>query len=286
MTRSRLRPSIGLQVGAFLLFSLAPIHAFRLVPISQDFAPSGKRASQLFRIENPDEKRIAVQISVATREMDMDGNETNVDASDSFIVYPSQLLVDPGETGTVRVKWTGDPNPASELAYRIIAEEIPLGDPEPGEEQGAGIRIVFRYVGNIYVLPRGAEPNVVLVSASAESAPDGSRRLVLVFHNQGTSHTILRNLSLRFTRRTEAAAGAPAAGDPAAGDPTAVAPPGGDPPADPPEGTTVLVLDAERLAGMAGENILAGSRRKFKLPFPSELQEGDFDVSFSYERVR
>jgi fimbrial chaperone protein len=45
-------------------------------------------------------------------------------------------------------------------------------------------------------------------------------------------------------------------------------------------------LEGEQLKGLAGENILAGKRRIFLVPWPQELQEGNLDATFQMENVR
>ena len=56
----------------------------------------------------------------------LDGIETNQDANDDFIVYPPQLIVPPGTQQVIRVTWIGEPEPPIELAYRLIAEQLPI----------------------------------------------------------------------------------------------------------------------------------------------------------------
>jgi len=240
--------------GLLLFSSLIALLGFRLEPISQDFAPSGPQSSRTFRIENPGDEMIAVQVSVATREVDLDGGEINRDASNYFMVYPSRLIVKPQTFKTVRVKYTGPPNPPREIAYRIIAEQVPLNLPGEEKLQGGGIRLAFKYIGNIYIVPRGVKEEVILESARVEVADSGARELVLVFYNRGNRHTLLGDLILQLSQQHPVYPVIAAQAD----------------------------LEADTLKGVIGENILAGQRRRFRLPAPEGFGDGEIKAEFSF----
>ena len=122
--------------------------------------------------------------------------------------------------------------------------------------EGAGIQIVMKYIGNIYIVPKGIQPEVTIESVRVDKTGDVSPKLNLTFRNQGTSHTILRDLTLDMTQENDA-------------------------------GETVTIrLKPEDLRGVAGENILAGHRRLFQIPLPPGLQDGDIEVSFSFQPTR
>ena len=168
------------------------------------------------------------------------------DAEDEFMVYPPQILLQPGETQTIRITWLGDPELLSEQAYRLITEQLPvnLGNEE---EVSSGIRIditaLYRYVASVYVAPRGVEADVQL-SATHEMR-DGADMLVLSFDNQGTAHQLLSDLTLMLTA-----------------------------------GGAELELGPDDLEGVTGENVLAQHQRQFVLPWPESLPVGTVDASF------
>src|SRR6267378_2423976 len=94
-----------LLLSTVFYLSLSCAHAFKLVPIRMEFEPAGRGANQAFRLENASSNTVPVQISMLTRQMDLDGNETNAPAEDDFLVYPPQVLLKPRQVQTVRVKW-------------------------------------------------------------------------------------------------------------------------------------------------------------------------------------
>lgn len=232
------------------------LSAFGFEPISTTFSPSGHRSNQIFRVSNGDENRIAVKISLVERIVDEEGSEHNEPVQGLFQIYPARLMLEPGDIRTVRVKWIGTETPDTEQAFRIIAEQIPVDFESQQRDDGGGIRLTYRYEGSLYVLPEGAEPDVIL-----ESYRRVEDDLELVFLNQGERHTLLDELVLTLI-------------------------PIGDP-----ENREPITLSGETLSGVRGENILAGNRRRFILPIKGNLSRdllnqlinGQWEVDFAFD---
>lgn len=214
--------------------------------MAMDFKPSGRGANRTFRVENDSAETIAVQVSMKTREMAPDGKETHRDAEDDFIVYPSQIVLKPKGVQAVRVKWIGNAKPDRELAYRIVAEQLPVNLSKQPEE-GVKINILTRYVGSVYIVPKGVKPDVVLELVEPRNGEDGKRQLRVRFHNRGTRHVLLRDLKLQVK-----------------------------------SGGKVVEVGRESLQGLADENVLAGGRRELAVPWPSGLPDGPVEASFTY----
>jgi fimbrial chaperone protein len=230
------RARIAIVIGA-VLGAIAPIggaSAFKIVPISEDFDPSGRDTNRTFQVENERDVPVSISIAMVKRTVDLDGKETLKD-TDEFVVFPTEIILPPKASRAVRVKWAGDPAPAAELAYRIIAEETPLA--QKRDATNAGVSLTVRYEGSIYIVPRGTRQNVVVASARPVAGTQGSRQLEVVLENKGTRHAILDQPSLTLT----------------AG------------------GASVAVDKAITAKTMGGENLLAGSKRRFLLPWPAGL---------------
>jgi fimbrial chaperone protein len=239
-----------------LIFTLAlPAFAFRFYPIVKSFSPTGPESTQNFYVENTGEARIAVQISIATRSMDETGGEEHADASGLFVVYPSQIILDPQARQTVRVQWLGDPVVEVEKAYRIIAEQLPI-DFGSDDETGGQIDIMFRYMGALYVVPENPEATVSVTSARVVPGEEGPR-LRLALANEGNAHTILRDVEIRLHTADH---------------------------------ETPISLGGEDLSGVEGENMLADSRRVFEIPLPQgrsqSIREGPVRAEIDYTETR
>ena len=263
MNMRSLAAILPLVIGANLVTALpssSQVEAtFQFSPMLANFAPSGQKSNQSFVVRNTGKKATAIQIRMVKREMDLDGKEINTDADDDFILYPPQMLVKAGESQTVRVTWVGDASPAKELSYRIIAEQLPIDLTEITQTQGnttVSIKVLFQYMGSVYIVPPNVAANVSLENAvcQVETSKDGKKenKLQLTFANQGTAHALLSNLRL------------------------SLAPIGKE--------SNPIKLEAKQLTGVNGENMLAGSKRRFSLPCPVGLPNEKLSGTFEYDR--
>ena len=250
-TRTGRRPSspffLLLASVALLALGAGAASAFSFEPIVQDFAPSGQGSVQTFRVTNTGAERIAVRIQLAGRVPDIDGKELMPAVTGLFAVYPERVVLEPGAVQAVRVQWKGPAKPEVEQCFRILAEQLPVDFGTEQKKETGAIKVLFRYVGAIYVVPAGAKPDVVLETARAAVDATGRRGLELVFANRGTAHTILDNLELTIGDR---------------------------------------VFGPTELPGISGENVLPGLKRRFFLSLDSELPQGDIHVAFRFDPLR
>ena len=219
--------------------------AFQLVPLSQDFEPSGRGVNQTFEVENDRDEQVTVTLGMAVRKVDVNGKET-LEETEDFTLFPTEIILQPKTSRVIRAKWIGDPAPKVELPYRIIAEETPLHIKR--DTPGASVFLTVRYVGSIYVVPKGVKPDVVVASAKTIAGPQGSQQLEVILENKGDRHAVLDTPSLDVT----------------AG------------------GVTKAVDKAAVDAALTGENILAKNQRRIVLPVPQGLPAGAINASFKY----
>lgn len=241
----------GRKVAAFTAAMLisgaisSAASAFQIVPISQDFDPSGRGSNQTFQVENDRDEPITVTVAMALRKVDIDGRES-LEPTEDFTVFPTEIQLQPKSSRLVRAKWIGDPAPKHELSYRIIAEETPLNMRR--DTPGASVFLTVRYVGSIYVVPKGVKADVVVASAQAVSAPRGGKLLEVVLENRGGRHAIIDTPTMTVSA-----------------------------------GNVSRTLDKSAVAEtVAGENILARSQRRFLLPLPQGLPDGPIKADFKY----
>lgn len=237
----------------FALARVSPAMAFRLTPMNQVFAPVGNNATQAYEVVNDEDKRIAVEVTVVERSMDTNGTESYVSAEDDFLIYPAQMILEPNTTQVVRVSWLGDPTPTEELAFRLVAEQLPINliDPtQPVPAQPVGqVQILLRYLGSLFVRPTGVNAAVQIESATAQNDAQGNPAVEIVFANSGSASARLRDLRLNLTA----------------------------------QGQTVS-LSTDELKGVTGTTILAAHRRRFVLPRPATLPQGSITATFEYRQ--
>lgn len=168
-----------------LTIAAAPLAAFQLQPMSASIDPQGGSSTTTFDVRNTTDAPVAVQMRVTTRSIQPDGTELNEDASDQLQLFPSQIILQAGQTQTVRVRWIGDGVPATEQPFRVVAEQLPV-NLSRDEDEASGVRMMLRYRATLYVRPAGVEPDVVVTEFSVS---DGE--VSLTIENQGTAHALL-----------------------------------------------------------------------------------------------
>lgn len=226
-----------------LVLHTAASHAFTLTPMSTTLVPKGSASATSFRVENESSNRVAFAVTVLTRGLEADGHETNQPATDLFTLFPPQGTLAPGTSQTVRLVWKGPANPAQELAFRLVAEELPVNFAP--KENKAQIEILVRYMAAVYVRPRNARPNLQ-VTGFARTA---TNTYVMSVTNAGSAHEPLKEPTLTLTDA---------------------------------QGHK-LDVPADRLRAIAGENMLAGSARRFVLTLPAEFKEPTYQAHLTVQ---
>lgn len=243
---------------AGLVSVICLLSAFTLQPISQEFSTSGAESSRVFQVHNPGSQPVAMRLEMLQRLVDEDGTETNPSARQSFAVFPTQFVLEPGQRRNIRVRYTGPENLEREQSFRLLAEQLPVDltgsdqDTQSGTASSSGrpgqgsIQIMFRYLASVFVVPPNAaepEPSVSLL----ERVSGDDSGLLLRFENTGGRHVILRDLELELGLENGARER----------------------------------IASDRLPGIQGENLLAGSSRTHFLPLAAELVDQVRDVGLS-----
>lgn len=238
---------LTLLVGLFFPQSHA---SFDLSPIIITIAPSGPMASGAVTITNLDDSRTPVQLSIFHRDPDEDGKEDfkgMKDAGDLFQIFPSQVILGPKEKRAVRITYVGDPKMKAEMPFRVIAEEFPINVSDPKKVTNkavASISIATRYIGSLYVTPAGAKPELVIEASPTTGTK--TTEMNLLIQNIGTTHQTMKQVKLLVKSMN---------------------------------GTAEAELNNEGLAGVNGQNILAGRKRRFVIPWPKNIPVGPVKVT-------
>jgi len=169
---------------AFMV-AAAPLAAFQLQPMSASIDPQGGTPTTTFDVRNTTDAPVAVQMRVTTRRIQPDGTELNEDASSQLQLFPSQIILQAGQTQTVRVRWVGDDVLDAELPFRVVAEQLPINLSRE-QDEASGVRMMLRYRATLYVRPAGVEPEVVVTEFSVNDA-----EVSMTIENRGTAHALL-----------------------------------------------------------------------------------------------
>jgi fimbrial chaperone protein len=164
-------------------------HAFRLEPMVLTVPVTEPRAAGTYTVENNTTGKVAVEFQMKERRIDAEGNEERPAAA-GFLVYPQQLSLAPGEKRSVRVTWAGDKVPAGELAYRLVATQLPVDFAK--EKSGTNIKFLLEYVASFYLTPKNAKGKLKV----AKQLVNEKGELEVRVKNEGNAHELLEKLEL------------------------------------------------------------------------------------------
>jgi len=241
-------------VLAVVLALIIPLslYSFQFEPIVSDIEPSGTGSRRTYIVTNPGDSPLPVKVSISHRVVDIHGRETLQDASDLFLIYPPQFIVQPRSSQSVRVQWRGPSTIERELPFRIVAEQLPLTI----EQEQSGVRILLVYKGSLYVVPPTFQYGIKVNSVSRDTRPDGEAVMLIELENTGNTHIILEDPILNLTVVTPSGA------------------------------QRSFELIGDTLTGLANENLLAGNRRIFTLQWPEGIQSGELHATISIDPQR
>jgi len=182
------RTIFNLFILAGLIFSIEA-YAFRLEPMTASFLPEGEGAAKIFRIENESKEKIAVKIQAFVRQIDAQGKETLVDTRD-FKIYPEQISLAASDSRAVRVLYIGKKSLDKEMAYRIVASQLPVSFKT--DKKKSGINFLFQFVASVYVSSEKFFPKIQVESIDRVDKEYLKLKLV----NKGQKHVLLKNVKL------------------------------------------------------------------------------------------
>ncbi|HPY05176.1 MAG: fimbria/pilus periplasmic chaperone [Spirochaetota bacterium] len=214
-------------VAVFLISIAATAAAFTFMPMSITISPSGANSIASFRITNDSSQQIAITIKAMMREIDENGNETNKPADNLFAIFPTRVVVQPNSFQNIKVQYKGNPSLSREVAYRIIAEQVPI---DFSQQQTSGVKVMFRYIAALYVAP----PNVshkVSVTKVEYGEQESKKGFFVTITNSGTRHAIINDPVMKISGSS-----------------------------------FTITLKDESVSAINGQNLLAGNVRKFFIP--------------------
>lgn len=183
------------NAALFALAGLASLaHAISFTPIEVDFSPQGRAATQVFRLENTTAEPTAVEVTIKSRKMERNGDDTLGDADDQFSIFPTQVVLQPGQVQTVRVQYTGPAAINTERAYRLIAEQLPI-DVGQAPQNGGRMRLLVKYVASAYVVPANVKAILSVQNIQAVQDAQGAW-LDVTIANEGTTRKVMRGAKL------------------------------------------------------------------------------------------
>ena len=166
--------------------------AFRLDPMTADFTAEGEGSTKIFRVENEGKDRIAVKIQAFVRQIDEKGKEKLTPTTD-FKIFPEQISLAASDSRAVRVVYVGKKEHDRELAYRIVASQLPVTFKE--DTKKTGINFLFQFVASAYVTNDKFYPKIEVESVTHTDKDTLKVKII----NKGQKHVLLKNVSAELT---------------------------------------------------------------------------------------
>lgn len=166
-------------------------------------------------------------------------NEETREDTDDFVVYPPQIELKAGASRAIRVTYIGAPV-SIEKSYRMIVRQIP-GIVKEKKSTGNQINFLLEYVASLYVTPDGANSKLEISKASKKN-----KFIVIEFQNSGKKHQLLKNFELTLSQKKL---------------------------------NKIIRFDSEKFQELGSQNILAGLKRKIKIP-DTTFKDGDVSAVF------
>jgi len=130
--------------------------------------------------------------------------------------------------------------PANEVAYRLMAEQLPIDIGTEGANR-SGLRLLVKYLAALYVRP--AAPEARLSATITSENREGQKVVVVRVNNEGNAHAVLQASMVEVGV-------------------------GGKP----------VTYSPQQREAVHGKNVLAGVQRELVLPWSAELDSGVLTV--------
>ena len=173
----------------FLLLSyfiaLPALANFNISPISISLSVGEKSGS--YTLENLSQRKAAYQIQAVTREIFSNGEE-NLKETKLIRIFPSKIILSPGQKKRFKVIYLGKKNIAKEQSFRVLFNSLDLDVSD--SLKTTGVITKYNFATTFYVTPKDAEAdlNTHIVKKN--------NRYQLQLKNLGSKHIILRNWKL------------------------------------------------------------------------------------------
>lgn len=182
-----LRKKISAWAGLAALLALSPAYAgtFTISPLRVDFADATGMA--VLTVRNGDAKPVVVQTQGLA--WSQEGGQDALTPSRDLLVSPAVFTLPAGGSQLVRVALRRNVDPARELTYRLLLQEVP----QEASPDFNGLQIVLRLSVPVFVEPLA--PATPQVAWAAARGTDG--KLSLSARNDGSAHARIHGFSVK-----------------------------------------------------------------------------------------
>jgi P pilus assembly chaperone PapD len=155
--------------------SAVPASAINVAPVIVDLLASGRRSSAIVTMQNTFSTTVPVELTASVVEL-VDNEFRAVDGEvEDLLVFPSQAVVEPGQSQAFRIQWVGDQEPDQSRHFYVSVNQLPIDLPE--NENALQVLYSFRVL-----------VNVAAASASEIQTTEGRSVPVIEVENTGQAY--------------------------------------------------------------------------------------------------
>ena len=182
-----LRKKISAWAGLAALLTLPPAYAgtFTISPLRVDFADTTSMA--VLTVRNGDAKPVVVQTQGLA--WSQEAGQDALTPSRDLLVSPAVFTLPAGGSQLVRIALRRNVDPARELTYRLLLQEVP----QAASPDFNGLQIVLRLSVPVFVEPlTPATPQIAWVATRGAEG-----KLSLSARNDGSAHARIHRFSVK-----------------------------------------------------------------------------------------
>jgi fimbrial chaperone protein len=180
-------------LAAALLVSAAMVaqasaSTFNISPIRAELSSSHR--TEALTITNAEDSSVVVQVRVVS--WSQKSGAEQLEDTRELLATPPVLQIPANSQQIIRVALRREPDPAQELTYRVIFEEVPQAAPK----DFIGLRVALRLSIPVFVAPAHGKANAQMAWAS-RWLPNG--QLELAATNNGSGHLQINDFEAQFS---------------------------------------------------------------------------------------
>lgn len=177
--------------------SIFLLNAIEVEPFVHSFSPTADKAVIIYKVTNNSDEPVALSVEVLRRFFTKKGDKLVKD-DNSFLVFPSQIIIKAKSFQMVKMKWLGNEDfikkPDHEQAFRVQFKQYNL-DLNPDVKQNTkGIKIFWCILTALYMTPDSAKEKVRVVSLK----PYKANNLLVTVENIGTKKVLAQDTDLQI----------------------------------------------------------------------------------------
>lgn len=162
--------------------------AYEVSPMRVQLNPAKGQTSTTVTVTNSRNEPLPVEVAAFRRIVSANGEQELEPASEQFVLFPPQALIEPGDSQAIRVQYIGSPDLDRTASYVVEIQEVPVRP-----EDFTGVQVAYNFGVAVYVKAPDVTSDLRIVSHAREPGV-----LVLRLANSGKGYAFTTHRGLSF----------------------------------------------------------------------------------------